>query len=118
MTAEEEDALKKLIEDSRADLLWVGLGGPKQEFWMNEHLGKIDVPVMLGVGAAFDFHTQFRPWAPAWVRKIGMEWLFRMATGGKRTCHRNLKCVPSVAWILFKDFLKYCLLRGRQKKSS
>lgn len=102
----EELEVKQLIEDSRADLLWVGLGGPKQEYWITAHLGKIDVPVMLGVGAAFDFHSGNRPWAPKWVRKCGLEWLFRMLSGGRRTMWRNIRCVGLVAIVLLGDRIR------------
>jgi len=92
-TGEEEREIKAMIERARPHLLWVGLGGPKQEFWMAEHVGRIDVPVMLGVGAAFDFHSCTVPWAPSWMRAIGMEWVYRAVTGGKRVFWRNVRCV-------------------------
>ena len=98
--AEEQD-VKERIESSKTDFLWVGLGGPKQEFWILEHRNKISVPIMLGVGAAFDFHAGVRPWAPAWIRKIGMEWLWRMFSGGRRTFVRNIRCVIHCSWYLF-----------------
>jgi N-acetylglucosaminyldiphosphoundecaprenol N-acetyl-beta-D-mannosaminyltransferase len=101
----EEGELKAQIETAKPDMLWVALGSPKQEKWIAGHIDKIDVPVMLAVGAAFDFHTAERPWAPAWVRKIGMEWLFRMLTGGSRTARRNIVCVPRMLWILLKEIL-------------
>lgn len=107
LTGEEELDIKKKIEESRTDLLWVGLGGPKQEFWMNDHQGQIDVPVMLGVGAAFDFHSGNRPWAPKIIRKLGLEWLWRMVSGGKKTFIRNVKCVSRIFCVLFLDFLKF-----------
>lgn len=83
LTAEEERQIKQMIEESHTDLLWVALGGPKQEFWMRKYLHEINVPVMLGVGAAFDFHSGNRPWAPPVIRKIGAEWLYRTVTEGK-----------------------------------
>lgn len=107
MTADEETMMKKQIEESEADLLWVGLGGPKQEYWMQRHLKTIQVPVMLGVGAAFDFHSGNRPWAPAWIRKMGMEWLFRMLSGGRRTFVRNIKCVCHIGYVLCIDRLTW-----------
>ncbi len=93
LNASEEQEVKELIENSNADFLWVGLGGPKQEFWILEHQDKINVPIMLGVGAAFDFHSGVRPWAPAWIRKVGFEWLWRMLSGGRKTFIRNIRCV-------------------------
>jgi len=88
LTLEEEQAIKHRIEESGADVLWLGLGAPKQERWMFEHVGKIQVPLMLGVGAAFDFHSGNRKWAPTWIRKAGLEWVYRMFTGGKRVFWR------------------------------
>lgn len=114
LTDAEEKELKRMIDESHADILWVGLGGPKQEFWMNKHLGKINVPVMLGVGAAFDFHSGNCPWAPKIIRNSGLEWLWRMFSGGRKTFFRNLKCVPKVFCILLMDFLKYRILFARK----
>lgn len=91
LTDEEEKDVKKRIEQSKADVLWVGLGAPKQEQWMAEHLGKINVPLMLGVGAAFDFWSGHRKRAPVLIQKIGFEWLYRMITGGRRIFLRNAK---------------------------
>lgn len=64
---------------------------------MHRHLGRIPVPVMPGGGAAFDFHTGGRKWAPKWVRAIGMECLRRLCTGGRRAMVRNAICVSHVA---------------------
>jgi N-acetylglucosaminyldiphosphoundecaprenol N-acetyl-beta-D-mannosaminyltransferase len=107
----EDDGVLKRIEDAGTDLLWVGLGGPKQELWMAEHRDRIRVPVMLGVGAAFDFHTKRRPWAPFPIRELGMEWLYRTFTGGRKTTARNLRCVSAVARLLFSECIRLRLLR-------
>ncbi len=101
LTESEEAEVARMVRG--ADLMWVALGSPKQERWVAEHRGKLDVPVMLAVGAAFDFHSGARPWAPAWVRRMGMEWAFRMFTGGGRTFRRNVRCVSIVAWHLTKE---------------
>ena len=106
LTPDEFADVKRRIEESKADILWVCLGSPKQELWVAENVGKIEVPLMLPVGAAFDFHAGERPWAPAWVRRIGMEWLFRTFTGGRRTFWRNLRCVTVVAWILLGTMVR------------
>ena len=112
LTEEEEVSVRETIEAAHPDFLWVGLGGPKQEFWISRHVGKIEVPVMLGVGAAFDFHSGNRPWAPKWFRRAGLEWLFRMFSGGRRTFFRNLRCVSIVSVVLIRDFFRG-LIRGR-----
>ena len=96
LTEEDNLYIKNLVEQCNPDFLWVGLGGPKQELWMHENLNKINVPIMLGIGAAFDFHSGNKPWAPAIIRKIGLEWLWRIFSGGKRTCIRNIKCISVI----------------------
>jgi len=94
---DDEEKVRRIIEEASPDLLWVALGSPKQELWIGRHLPVMNVPVMLGVGAAFDFHAGTRRWAPLWIRKIGMEWAFRMLTGGWRTFRRNVRCVSLMA---------------------
>ena len=100
LSSAEEAAVKERIEASNADVVWVGLGAPKQERWMASQLGSIDVPLMLGVGAAFDFHSGVRKWAPAWVRRAGLEWIYRTATGGARVRKRNIKHVAAFAALI------------------
>ena len=78
LTLEEEKKVIELIQDSKADIVWVGLGLLKQEKWIASHLNKIRVPWMVGVGAAFDYHAGTVPWAPQWMQAIGMEWLYRL----------------------------------------
>ena len=89
-TEKEDDEIVRRISAASPDVLWVGLGAPKQEKWMAAHLGRIDVPVMIGVGAAFDFHSGNVKWAPAWIRKAGMEWAYRLVQEPRRLWRRNL----------------------------
>jgi len=109
LTTEEEGEVRGRIERARTQVLWVGLGAPKQELWMAEQVGRIRVPLMLGVGAAFDFHSGDRRWAPRWVRKAGREWAYRMLTGGRRMLVRY----PTYG-ILFIGLLLEQLLDGRR----
>ena len=78
LTAEEDEAVVRMINATKPDFVWVGLGLLKQEAWIAEHLGRINAPWMVGVGAAFDYHSGAVPWAPAPVRALGLEWLFRL----------------------------------------
>jgi len=103
LTPEEERDIKSRIEASRADVLWVGLGAPKQESWMAAHLGRINVPVMLGVGAAFDFHSGRRRRAPEFVQKVGLEWAFCTVTAGRKVFLRNVKYIFLVVYILIRQ---------------
>lgn len=75
---DEDEQLVALINEARPDIVWVGLGLLKQERWIADHLGRVDAPWMVGVGAAFDYHAGVVPWAPAPIRKAGLEWLFRL----------------------------------------
>lgn len=79
LTPDEDEAIIKRINDANPDILWVGLGLLKQERWIAEHIGKIKVAWMIGVGAAFDFHAGTIKRAPRFFRRIGLEWLYRLA---------------------------------------
>jgi N-acetylglucosaminyldiphosphoundecaprenol N-acetyl-beta-D-mannosaminyltransferase len=79
LSPEEDQDVIDLINEARPDILWVGLGLVKQEKWIAEHLGKIKVPWMIGVGAAFDFHAGRVKRAPLFFRRMGLEWLYRLA---------------------------------------
>jgi N-acetylglucosaminyldiphosphoundecaprenol N-acetyl-beta-D-mannosaminyltransferase len=79
LSPEEDDEIVQRINESRPDIVWVGLGLLKQERWIASHLGRVDTPWMVGVGAAFDYHSGAVPWAPAVLRKLGLEWVFRLA---------------------------------------
>ncbi|MEA1978588.1 MAG: WecB/TagA/CpsF family glycosyltransferase, partial [Chloroflexota bacterium] len=84
LTHEEDQEKIEMINAANPDVVWVGLSSPKQEYWMAEHLGRINAPVMIGVGAAFDFLSGNKPQAPRWIQRSGFEWLFRLATEPKR----------------------------------
>ncbi|MGD0611636.1 MAG: WecB/TagA/CpsF family glycosyltransferase [Anaerolineales bacterium] len=75
---EESSKITEEMIRSGARILFIGLGCPKQERWMAEHSGEIPA-VMLGVGAAFDFHAGLKPQAPKWMQRAGLEWFFRLA---------------------------------------
>jgi N-acetylglucosaminyldiphosphoundecaprenol N-acetyl-beta-D-mannosaminyltransferase len=75
---EEDSSVLETIQQTRPDIIWVGLGILKQEQWIAAHLSKLNVPWFVGVGAAFDFHAGTAAWAPRWVRSIGFEWLYRL----------------------------------------
>jgi N-acetylglucosaminyldiphosphoundecaprenol N-acetyl-beta-D-mannosaminyltransferase len=78
LTEEEENNMIHRIRDARPDIVWIGLGLLKQEAWIAKYIAQIEVPWLIGVGAAFDYHAGTARWAPRWVRRIGMEWLYRL----------------------------------------
>ena len=79
LTQKEDEEIIEEINKANPDILWVGLGLLKQERWIAEHLGKIKVPWMVGVGAAFDFNAGTIKRAPKFFREFGLEWLYRLA---------------------------------------
>ena len=87
LTGEEEADIASEINAARPDVLWVGIGVPKQEKWMARMRERLDVPVMCGVGAAFDFHAGRVSMAPRWMQEQGLEWVYRTAQSRGGCCH-------------------------------
>jgi N-acetylglucosaminyldiphosphoundecaprenol N-acetyl-beta-D-mannosaminyltransferase len=94
LTPEEDAAVVERINAASPDILWVGLSTPKQERWMAAHLGRLRVPVMVGVGAAFDMHAGRLPQAPGWMQASGLEWLYRLYREPRRLWRRYLRNNP------------------------
>lgn len=90
LTADEDEAYVQQINDSGAAALFVGLGCPKQEHWMAAHRGRIHA-VMLGVGAAFDYHAGIVKRAPRWMQRNGLEWVYRLVSEPRRLVWRYLQ---------------------------
>jgi N-acetylglucosaminyldiphosphoundecaprenol N-acetyl-beta-D-mannosaminyltransferase len=108
LTEAEDREVVDLINASKADVVWVGLSTPKQESWMQAHRDKLHVPVMFGVGAAFDLNTGRLQQAPRWMRENGLEWLFRLLMEPKRLWRRYLVSGPIFLWNVG---LELCRLR-------
>lgn len=90
LTAEEDAAVVERIRTSDADIVFVGIGSPKQERWMMDHRDKLPGVVMLSVGAAFDFHAGRVRQAPGWMRRSGLEWFFRLLMEPRRLWKRYI----------------------------
>jgi N-acetylglucosaminyldiphosphoundecaprenol N-acetyl-beta-D-mannosaminyltransferase len=88
------------INAARPDVVWVGIGSPKQERWMARMRPLLDAPVLIGVGAAFDFHSGAVRQAPQWMQRAGLEWLFRLVTDPRRLWRRYLVDNPWFLWAL------------------
>ena len=95
VSAEEDAAIVERINATQPDIVWVGLSTPKQERWMASHVGRLNAPVMVGVGAAFDFLSGTKRQAPQWMQRNGLEWLFRMTTEPRRLAGRYLRNNPA-----------------------
>ena len=96
LTPEEDAEVVRKINSTEQDILWVGLGAPKQEKWMATHQGLTNCAAMIGVGAAFDFHAGRVHWAPEIIRRVGLEWAHRFAIDPRRMWRRDLESATFV----------------------
>ena len=103
LSQEEEKAYIQQINDSGADIIWIGLGAPKQENWMYEHQGMFQ-GVMIGVGAGFSYHAGLIKRAPEWMQKMSLEWFYRLMQDPVRLFKRY-----------FTTNLKFILLEAKDK---
>jgi len=94
-------AVAQAINAGSADIVWVGMSSPKQDLWMARMRPLLDAPVLIAVGAAFDFHTGRVRQAPAWIQRSGLEWLFRLGTEPRRLWRRYVVDNPWFVWELF-----------------
>ncbi len=99
----EDNRVVDLINACSPDVVWIGLSTPKQERWMAANLGRINAPVMIGVGAAFDFHAGLKKQAPPWMQRSGLEWLFRFVSEPRRLGPRYLSNNPRFILALLKQ---------------
>jgi N-acetylglucosaminyldiphosphoundecaprenol N-acetyl-beta-D-mannosaminyltransferase len=100
LNAEEEDAVVSRINGSGADVVWVGLGAPKQECWMRRFRDRLTVPVLIGVGAAFDYNTNRIQRAPLWMQACALEWLYRVFQEPQRLWRRYFRNNPLFVYYL------------------
>lgn len=101
----EEADLHQQLLDAKPDIVWVGLGAPKQEKFMAEHIDKLPCKIMIGVGAAFDFLTGRVRQAPKWMQRSGLEWAFRLSQEPKRLFSRYAKTNPRFLALLGRQLL-------------
>ena len=94
----QESELRARIAECKPDILWVGLSTPKQERFMASHLGKIEVRLMVGVGAAFDLHAGLVSDAPDWLKSCGLQWLDRLRKEPRRLAPRYFRNNPAFLW--------------------
>ncbi|WP_428249610.1 WecB/TagA/CpsF family glycosyltransferase [Ferrovibrio sp.] len=102
LTAEEMAQHRAAIDASEADVVWIGLGAPRQEIWMHANRPLLRAPLLVGVGAAFDFIAGNKRQAPLWMQRAGLEWCFRMATEPARLGPRYASTIPPFLWRLLR----------------
>jgi N-acetylglucosaminyldiphosphoundecaprenol N-acetyl-beta-D-mannosaminyltransferase len=110
---QERAAIADEINRSRADVVWVGIGQPRQEKWMARMHDALDAPVLVGVGAAFDFHAGLVPQAPRWMQVTGLEWTFRLAHEPRRLWRRYARYNPRFVAGFMRQYLRRFRARRR-----
>jgi N-acetylglucosaminyldiphosphoundecaprenol N-acetyl-beta-D-mannosaminyltransferase len=106
LTDAEDEAVALEIKRSGADVVWVGIGVPKQEKWMARMRDRLDAPVLIGVGAAFDFHAGIIPQAPPLMQRFGLEWLYRLRQEPRRLWRRYLAYNPRFVLGFGRQYLR------------
>ena len=112
---DEESELLRDVQNAKPDILWVGLSTPKQEYFMAEYVKRLHVPLLIGVGAAFDFHTGRIREAPAWIKRAGLQWLHRLLQDPRRLWKRYLVNNPLFLCRIALQLLK---LRSHEHQSA
>jgi N-acetylglucosaminyldiphosphoundecaprenol N-acetyl-beta-D-mannosaminyltransferase len=97
LTEAEDNELVEQLNSAKPNIVWIGLGCPKQELWMAQHAARVPGAIMIGVGAAFDFLSGRIPRAPRWMQNSGLEWLHRLLTEPRRLWKRYLVFAPMFA---------------------
>lgn len=113
LTPEEAAQVTEEINASKADIVWVGIGVPKQEKWMARMRDRLEAPVLVGVGAAFDFHAGLVPQAPDWMQRVGLEWAYRLAHEPRRLWRRYLRYNPRFVTGFARQYARHRLNRRR-----
>lgn len=113
LTREEEDSVVAQINTSGADVVWVGTGQPKQEKWMLRMRPRLSAPLLVGVGAAFDFHAGLVPQAPRWMQRAGVEWVYRLAREPRRLWRRYARYNPRFVAEFARQYARHIARRRR-----
>jgi N-acetylglucosaminyldiphosphoundecaprenol N-acetyl-beta-D-mannosaminyltransferase len=106
LSAEEEEEVVSRVRQSRPHILWVGLSTPKQERFMAQYIDRLQVPLLVGVGAAFDYHTGRIRDCAHWIKRAGLQWLHRLLQDPRRLWKRYLRNNPAFVWNIALQMLK------------
>ena len=101
------------IDASGAAVVWVGIGQPKQEHWMHEMRPLLSAPLLVGVGAAFDFHAGLVSQAPPWMQRAGLEWAYRLSREPRRLWRRYARYNPRFVAAFAAQYARHLRTRGR-----
>jgi N-acetylglucosaminyldiphosphoundecaprenol N-acetyl-beta-D-mannosaminyltransferase len=106
LTVDEEQSVAAMINESNADIVWVGLGTPRQDYWVARFRPLLHAPVLIPVGAAFDFHAGRVKQAPHWMQRSGLEWLFRLLQEPKRLWKRYILGNPRFVYLVLRQIMQ------------
>jgi N-acetylglucosaminyldiphosphoundecaprenol N-acetyl-beta-D-mannosaminyltransferase len=118
LTLEEEAELFQKLQKSQPHILWVGLSTPKQERFMSQYVDRLQVPLLVGVGAAFDYHTGRLRDCPEWVKRAGLQWFHRLMQDPKRLWRRYLRHNSAFIWHIALQMLRLRRYRHRPYRHS
>jgi len=113
MTELELKELAQQINQTKANIVWIGLSSPKQEVFASKLREHTNCDFLITVGAAFDFNTGKVKQAPKWVQKIGMEWFFRLSMEPQRLYKRYFEIVPVFIWLNIKEFVDFYIFKKK-----
>jgi N-acetylglucosaminyldiphosphoundecaprenol N-acetyl-beta-D-mannosaminyltransferase len=113
LTAEEDERALADIEESGAQVVWVGTGQPLQEQWMYRVRPRLSAPLLVGVGAAFDFHAGLVSQAPPWMQRSGLEWTYRLSREPRRLWPRYARYNPRFVAGFARQYVRYRRTRHR-----
>ena len=113
----EIDKLRKELNQSGTDILWIGLSTPKQEIFMQKNRNLLEIPLMFGVGAAFDFIAGTKKICPIRMQRFGLEWAFRCLQEPKRLGPRYLRVIPIFIYRILNELIRMKLITGRKKST-
>jgi len=113
LTPEEDEREIEMINASGAAVVWVGTGQPRQEQWMHRMRPRLSPPLLVGVGAAFDFHAGLVPQAPAWMQRNGLEWTYRLSREPRRLWRRYARYNPMFVAGFSRQYLRHRRGLGR-----
>jgi N-acetylglucosaminyldiphosphoundecaprenol N-acetyl-beta-D-mannosaminyltransferase len=113
LTDEERRSAIKEINAARPDVVWVGIGVPKQEKWMLDVRPELEAPVLIGVGAAFDFHAGLVPQAPPFMQESGLEWAYRLAHEPRRLWRRYTRYNPRFVHAFMRQLVAHRRTQAR-----
>ncbi len=113
LTPAEDEREIELINASGAAVVWVGTGQPRQEQWMHRMRARLSPPLLVGVGAAFDFHAGLVSQAPAWMQRGGLEWTYRLSREPRRLWRRYARYNPMFVAEFSRQYLRHRRQRGR-----